>query len=85
MRPDAKEVYNKVLFNAATSLKTFLRVRIRFQVICGFYDEAEDVISPARSRSLRCVLDFWATVGFRAPAKTIRFAIVRSLLNAESE
>lgn len=65
VRPDAKEVYNKV--------------------ICGFYDEAEDVISPARSRSLRCVLDFWATVGFRAPAKTIRFAIVRSLLNAESE
>ncbi|PIO74516.1 hypothetical protein TELCIR_03468 [Teladorsagia circumcincta] len=55
------------------------------RVISSFYDETDNVVGSERSRALRCLPDFWYTMGFRAPAKTMRFAIVRALLNAESD
>ncbi|KAK5970839.1 putative ubiquitin carboxyl-terminal hydrolase [Trichostrongylus colubriformis] len=55
------------------------------KVISSFYDETDNVACPERCRPLRCLPDFWYTMGFRAPAKTMRFAIVRALLNAESD
>ncbi|XGW08589.1 hypothetical protein V3C99_011145 [Haemonchus contortus] len=55
------------------------------KVISCFYDETDNISCSERSRPLRCLPDIWYTMGFRAPAKTMRFAIVRALLNAESE
>ncbi|KAK6026852.1 ubiquitinyl hydrolase 1 [Ostertagia ostertagi] len=55
------------------------------RVISSFYDETDNVVCSERCKALRCLPDFWYTMGYRAPAKVMRFAIVRALVNAESE
>ncbi|RCN32549.1 ubiquitinyl hydrolase 1 [Ancylostoma caninum] len=55
------------------------------KVISNFYNETDNVPCNPRSRPLRSLLDFWYTMGYRYPAKSMRFALVRALITSESE
>ncbi|VDL80888.1 unnamed protein product [Nippostrongylus brasiliensis] len=55
------------------------------KVISSFYDESDAINSSERTRPLRCLLDFWTTLGFRAPAKAMRYAMMRAFLTADAE
>ncbi|VDM68639.1 unnamed protein product, partial [Strongylus vulgaris] len=55
------------------------------KVISNFYNEADSVQCSLQSRPLRSLLEFCYTMGYRYPAKTMRFALVRAFTHSESE
>ncbi|KJH45480.1 ubiquitinyl hydrolase 1 [Dictyocaulus viviparus] len=55
------------------------------KLISHFYDDFDNLSCSMQSPPLRCLPDFCYAMGFRVPAKMIRFAILRALIHADSE
>ncbi|KAK6738105.1 hypothetical protein RB195_020296 [Necator americanus] len=80
-----KHMFSALVRKAEASGIEVKPAEIYNKVISNFYNEIETVQGNSRCRPLRSMPEFWYTMGYRYPAKAMRFALVRAFICSELE